>query len=63
MVGTGRVSVLQVYVLSAQVRYPNVCTSCKPTHMDVSVTHTGRTGLVCVEDGRERRPRAFVVWM
>ena len=49
--------------LSAQVRRANSCTSCKPAHMDASITRTVISGSVCVEDGRGRRPRAFVIWM
>ena len=50
--------------LSAQIRRANSCTSCKPAHMDASITRTGRNGGVCVEGGRGQRPRAlFVVWM
>ena len=30
--------------LSAQVRRANSCTSCKPAHMDASITRTGRNG-------------------
>ena len=49
--------------LSTQVRQPNSYTSCKPAQMDAYITRTGRNGCVCVEDGRARWPRAFVVWM
>ena len=49
--------------LSAQVGRPNSCISCKPAHMDASITRTGRNSCVYVENGRGRRPRAFVVWM
>ena len=30
--------------LNAQVRKANSCTSCKPAHMDASITRTGRNG-------------------
>ena len=30
--------------LSAQVRRANFCTSCKPAHMDASITRTDRSG-------------------
>ena len=30
--------------LSAQVRRPNSCRSCKPAHMDASITRSGRDG-------------------
>ena len=49
--------------LNTQVRRANSCTLCKPAHIDAFITHTGRNGWVCVEDGGGRRPRAFVVWM
>ena len=49
--------------LSPQVIRADSCTSCKPAHMDASITRTGRNGSVCVEDYRGRRLRAFVVWM
>ena len=47
--------------LSAQVRRRKSCTSCILSHMDASITRTSRNGRVCVEDGRGRRPGAFVV--
>ena len=49
--------------LSAQVVRADSCKSCIPAHTDASISRPGRNGWEYVEYGRDRRPRAFVVWM